>query len=102
MIGFIKPIAQFGLLYLNDPTSHPRVRQRFQVMADTFGRDGLEHVAFREWNIPGSTVLERTFASLVFAEWCSYALALLDGIDPTPVDLVEKFKTALVSAARSA
>jgi glucose/mannose-6-phosphate isomerase len=101
MIGFVKPIGQFGLLYLDDPTSHPRVRQRFQVMADTFGRDGLAHVAFRAWSMPGSTLLERTFAALLFAEWCSYCLALLDGFDPTPVDLVEKFKAALVSAGRA-
>jgi glucose/mannose-6-phosphate isomerase len=99
MIGYVKPLAKFGALYLNDASSHPKVRQRFQVMADTFQRDGLEHVAFREWTMPGTTLLERTFAALVFAEWCSYVLALLDGFDPTPVDLVEKFKTALVSSS---
>ena len=99
MIGYVRPLGQFGALYLNDETSHPRVRQRFQVMAETFRRDGLDHVAFREWNMPGGSLLERTFAALVFAEWCSYTLALLDGFDPTPVDLVEKFKTALVAAS---
>jgi glucose/mannose-6-phosphate isomerase len=99
MIGYVKPLAKFGALYINDESSHPKVRQRFQVMAETFRRDGLDHVAFREWTMPGTTLLERTFAALVFAEWCSYTLALLDGFDPTPVDLVEKFKTALVSSA---
>jgi glucose/mannose-6-phosphate isomerase len=99
MIGYVKPLAKFGALYINDESSHPKVRQRFQVMAETFRRDGLDHVAFREWTMPGTTLLERTFAALVFAEWCSYSLALLDGFDPTPVDLVEKFKTALVSSA---
>lgn len=98
MIGYVKPLAQFGALFLDDETSHPRVRQRFRVMADTFTRDGLDHVSFREWKMPGRTLLERTFAALVFAEWCSYLVALLDGFDPTPVDLVEKFKNALVSA----
>jgi glucose/mannose-6-phosphate isomerase len=98
MIGYVKPLAKFGALYLHDESSHPKVRQRFQVMAETFRRDGLEHVAFREWTMPGTTLLERTFAALVFAEWCSYTVALLDGFDPTPVDLVEKFKAALVSS----
>jgi glucose/mannose-6-phosphate isomerase len=103
MIGYVRELAKFGALYLHDETSHPKVRQRFQVMAETFRRDGLEHVAFREWTMPGTTLLERTFAALVFAEWCSYTVALLDGFDPTPVDLVEKFKTALVSfSARGA
>jgi glucose/mannose-6-phosphate isomerase len=99
MIGYVKPLAQVGALYLHDESSHPRIRQRFQVMAETFRRDRLDHVDFREWAMPGSTLLERTFAALVFAEWCSYTLALLDGFDPTPVDLVERFKTALVSSS---
>jgi len=96
MIGYVKPLAKFGVVYFHDESSHPRVRQRFRVMAETFRRDGLDHVAFREWTMPGSTLLERTFAALVFAEWCSYSVALLDGFDPTPVELVEKFKKALV------
>jgi hypothetical protein len=66
-------------------------------MADILERESLHHVAFREWQIPGRTILERTFAALAFAEWSSYTLALLDGFDPTPVELVERFKTALVS-----
>ena len=48
--------------------------------------------------MPGISRLDKVLAALVFADWCSYFLALLAGIDPTPVGLVEKFKRALVDS----
>lgn len=97
MIGFTKPLAKFGVLYLHDPTSHRRVEGRFEVMQQVFRDEGLDHVGFRRWELPGSTRAERVIASLVFAECCSYTLALLDGVDPTPVALVERFKDELAA-----
>lgn len=95
MIGFNAKLGEFGVLYLHDPSSHPRVQQRFKVMERAFAEEGLQHVAFREWVMPGSSRIERVFSALMFADWCSYTLALLSGIDPTPVDLVEHFKQLL-------
>ncbi len=101
MVGFTLPIARFGVLYLHDPTSHPRVRVRHRTMQEIFEAQGLDHVAFREWELPGASRIERVFAGVVFADWCSWARALLDGIDPTPVDLVETFKRKLPPMQRS-
>jgi glucose/mannose-6-phosphate isomerase len=98
MIGFMrKGLAQFGLVYLHDPASHPRIRERYLVMKKALMQEGLDHLAFREWEIPGATKIQKTFAAIMFADWCSYTLALLDSFDPTPVSLVEKFKDALSS-----
>ncbi len=55
-------------------------------------------MSFREWKIPGTSKIQKIFAALTFVEQCSYALALLDGLDPTPVALVESFKKVLASA----
>ncbi len=96
MIGFTKPLVTYGLLYLHDPDSHPRVLERYRVMERVFADQGLDHVHFRRWDIPGETTVEKLFAALGFMERCSYALALLDHYDPTPVDLVERFKKELV------
>jgi len=96
MIGFSnRGIGDFGILYLHDPASHPRIRERFNVMKKVFLREGLQNVAFREWEIPGETKIQRIFAAINFADWCSYTVALLDGVDPTPVALVESFKQVL-------
>lgn len=96
MTGFLdESLGRFGILYLHDPDSHPRIRRRFNAMKDVFERERLDHVGFREWEIPGNTRAQRIFAALAFAEWCSYTLALLGKRDPTPVDLVETFKREL-------
>lgn len=97
MIGFRKNLGEFGILYLFDQSSRPRIRDRFSVMKKVFRQEQLDNVAFREWEIPGCTKIQRIFAALTFADWCSYTLALLDGIDPTPVALVESFKMQLAS-----
>lgn len=96
MIGFTQAsLARFGVLYFHDPDSHPKIQRRFEVMRDVFADAQMHHVGFRQWTMPGGTGLEKVLASLMFGEQCSYYLALLDGFDPTPVDLVEAFKRVL-------
>ena len=60
-----------------------------------FKAKAIDHVDFDIWEMEGNNALEKIFASLLFADWCSYALALFNKIDPTPVDLVEDFKSKL-------
>jgi glucose/mannose-6-phosphate isomerase len=95
MIGLAGPFGEYGLLYLKDSLSHSRVHKRFETMRDLFSGRGLSHVQFKAWDLPGATNAERVFAGLMFADWWSYTLALLDGVDPTPVELVEEFKQQL-------
>jgi hypothetical protein len=68
-------------------------------MKKIFSRGGFDHIALRDWTLPGKTRLEKIFAGIMFADWCSYTAALLDGIDPTLVSLVEDFKKELKSEA---
>lgn len=96
MIGFVKDLGQFAVVYIHNDGSHPRVLRRFEVMEKVFKEDGLHHVDFYRWTMPGSNRLENVLATLAFIEQCSYYLALLDGFDPTPVDLVQKFKREMV------
>ncbi len=96
MIGFTnESLGKFGILYMHDETSHERVLTRFETMRSVFESQGLDHVQFRFWAMPGETNIQRIFAALCFADWCSYSLALLDERNPTPVDLVEFFKKEL-------
>jgi glucose/mannose-6-phosphate isomerase len=100
MIGFSKPLANFGLLYLHDPDSHPRILSRYSAMKDVFERKQFKHVDFRKWEMPGKTKIQKIMAALMYADWCSYSLALMDGNDPTPVELVESFKQEMESISR--
>jgi glucose/mannose-6-phosphate isomerase len=96
MIGFTVPLGSYAALYLHDSAAPPQIKTRFDVMRDVFARDHIDNVAFRSWEMPGSTRAERVLAALMFADWCSYYTALLGGFDPTPVPLVEIFKQELV------
>ena len=95
MIGFVGPVGRFAMLYLRDAQSHARVDRRFDVLARVLAEAGVGHVVFRTWTMPGTSALEKTFAALVFGDWLAWARALLDGVDPTPVELVERFKREL-------
>ena len=108
MIGFTKSLGNFGVLYFHDFDSHPRIRHRFNVMKKVCDRASISNVSFREWEMAyeedpvkakelpeGAIRIQRILAALVFADWCSYTLALLDKRNPTPVELVESFKTEL-------
>ncbi|MFC2155012.1 SIS domain-containing protein [Acidobacteriota bacterium] len=97
MIGFSHQNnnEQYAVLYLKDPASEKNVHLRFETMKELFKDHGINHVDFREWTLSGSTNLEKIFAGLMFGDWCAYTAALLNHRDPSPVDLVEKFKTRL-------
>ena len=82
-------------MYLRNPDSLDRIHQRFEVMKTVLEDKGHSYVEFDQWEMQGTNRLEKIFSSLVFADWIAYSVALLDGIDPTPVDLVENFKQAM-------
>lgn len=95
MIGFTTAQAPFTVVYLHDPDSHPRVGKRFEVMKQVFDERGLSSIRCLRWEMPGDTNAERVLAALAFLDWCAFNSALLDGLDPTPVALVESFKKAI-------
>lgn len=99
MIGFSNrnKDERYAILYLKDPASNENVHLRYRVMKELFAENGIDHVDFREWELPGSTNLEKIFAGLMFGDWCAYTAALLNGIDPSPVRLVEDFKSRLTT-----
>lgn len=98
MIGFESPIGSFAIIFFRDPSSDRRLDTRFETMRKIFKKRGLSHVSFHQWTLVGSTNLEKIVAANIFGDWCSYATALLDGIDPTPVSMVEDFKVDLSKA----
>ncbi len=97
MIGFEGTQGKYAVIYLRDPSSHDGLHRRFKAMERIFRSRKFDHIRFREWTLVGSSNLEKIFAANNFSDWCTYTTALLDGIDPTPVSLLEKFKVELAS-----
>ncbi len=63
-----------------------------EVMKPLFEKNG---VSFTEVSAEGEGVLAQIFAQIYFGDYVSTYLAFLNGVDPTPVALIEEFKAAL-------
>lgn len=82
----------YGVVDIRSNLEHPRVQKRFEVTERILsGRRPAPHVVKPE----GDTVLKQVLWGMVFCDFVSLYLALLNGVNPTPVDLVEKFKSEL-------
>lgn len=94
MNGFVTRQGEFIAIMLRDRNDHPRNLKRFEVTAKVLGDTGMESqiIDYEEGD-----VFYKMFSSLLLGGFTSYYLALEYGNDPTPVELVEKFKKLLES-----
>ncbi|SRR6266568_1301640 len=93
-IGWSKqPTAKpYAVVDLRSNFEHPRVQKRFEVTARLLsGMRPEPHVVQAE----GTTLAEQLLWTITFGDFVTLYLALLNGLNPAPVELVEKFKKAL-------
>jgi len=82
----------YAIVELRSNLEHPRVQKRFEVTNRLLsGLRPAAHVV----NVEGDTVIQQLLWAANMGDFVSLYLAFLNGVDPTPVDLVEKFKVAL-------
>ena len=83
---------QIVVVALRDKMDHPRVVRRFELT-----RQLLEPraAAWIEVQGRGASDLARMLSLVQFGDWTSLYLALIRGIDPTPVTLIERLKQGL-------
>ncbi|TXG76566.1 bifunctional phosphoglucose/phosphomannose isomerase [Patescibacteria group bacterium] len=86
-----KPFAVFDLL---SSFEHERVLKRFQVTDRLLsGKRPKAHVVQAQ----GDSPLEHLLYLVLLGDFVTTYLAMLNGVDPTPVALVEKFKKELAA-----
>lgn len=93
-IGWSKQPVQkpYAVIDLRSNLEHPRVQKRFEVTARLLsGMRPEPHVVTAE----GDTLIQQLLWTISFGDFVTLYLALLNGLNPAPVDLVEKFKKAL-------
>lgn len=93
MVGYTNPQGPFQIIMLRDSEDHPRNLKRFEVTSGLLLEQGIPVEIL---DMEGENVFNRVFSSLLLADFTSYHLALSTGIDPTPVESVEKLKKMLV------
>lgn len=88
---FDKP---YSVVDLRSNLEHQRILKRFELSEKLLsGKRPAPHVVEAQ----GETLLEQLLWTVSFGDFVSIYLALLNGVDPAPVDLVEKFKKELSS-----
>lgn len=82
----------YAVVDLRSNLEHPRVQKRFEVSERLLsGKRPAPEVV----EVQGDTLLKQLLWAASMGDFTSLYLALLNGLNPTPVDLVEKFKTEL-------
>jgi len=82
----------YGVANLLSSFEHSRVQKRFVVTERLLSG---QRPAAINIDAQGSNTLEHLLYLSVFGDFVSLYLALLNGLNPTPVELIEKFKTEL-------
>lgn len=77
------------LITLYDVEDHPRIKLRQQALETLIGSSASRSVALSG---EGGSLLERLFDLIYLGDWFSFYLALLNGVDPTPIPLISKLK----------
>jgi glucose/mannose-6-phosphate isomerase len=86
--------VRFSAVFLDDCDLHPRARQRIELTKEL-----VEPAAAATFVVQtrGETRTERILSLVLLGDLVSIYLAVLRGIDPTPVAVVEDFKARLAS-----
>ncbi len=85
-------IGRFSAVFLDDSDLHPRIRQRIELTRGLITSRGAS--AYRVESI-GETRIERLVSLVLLGDLVSLYLAVLRGVDPTPVVTLDQLKEAL-------
>lgn len=82
----------FAVVEIRSSLEHPRIAKRFAVSEQLLSGKRPAPIVVEP---RGDTVLKQLLWSIAMGDFVSVYLALLNGVNPTPVDLVEKLKVEL-------
>jgi glucose/mannose-6-phosphate isomerase len=77
---------------LNSPLLHERLALRNLITGEILAR---QHVRHETVTAEGTDILTQMMSLVLLGDWVSYYLALLNGVDPTPVDVISYLKKRL-------
>jgi glucose/mannose-6-phosphate isomerase len=84
---------KFYFFILKDSHDHPRILKRMEVL------EGLYHaraLKVETVGLPGENGWLKIFSAIILADWFAYHTALLYGLDPDPIPMVEEFKKLIL------
>jgi len=85
-----KPFAVFDIV---SNLEHPQILKRFEISDRLLSGQRPKSTVI---NLAGESVIEQLLWGSILADFVSIYVAVLNGVDPTPVNLIEKLKQELV------
>lgn len=85
-------LGRFSAVFLDDSDLHPRVRQRIELTRGLIAATGAP--TFRVDSI-GQTRTERLISLVLLGDLVTLYVAVLRGVDPAPVEVLDRLKRAL-------
>jgi glucose/mannose-6-phosphate isomerase len=97
LVGWKYPeeaLKNIGVILLRDKDDHPQVQKRFELTRDVIAsRAGVVHEV---WSV-GKSRLARVLSILYLGDFVSLYMAYLNNVDPSPVQVIDEFKSRLGS-----
>jgi glucose/mannose-6-phosphate isomerase len=87
-----REVGPFAAIFLDDPDLHPRVRDRIDLTRRLIEGTAEETIVVRP---PDGDPAERVIALVLLGDLVSVYVAVLRGVDPTPVAVLEQLKGEL-------
>ena len=85
-------LGKFSAVFLDDSDLHPRIRQRFELTRALIAGEAAG--TFRVESV-GESAIERLLSLIFLGDLVSLYLAVLRGVDPGPVAVIERLKSTL-------
>ncbi len=87
-------VGRFAAVFLDDSDAHPRVKARMELTEKLIASHATAslHLETR-----GQTTIERVFSLVLLGDLVSLYLAVLRGVDPGPVAVIEQLKADLAA-----
>lgn len=80
------------VVMLHSPSLHPRILIRYRVTAELLTDAGIPHELV---DAKGDSQLAQIMSTVLFGDYVSYYLALLNSVDPSPVTAIDYLKRRL-------
>lgn len=96
LVGWEGPksaLAHATVVYLRSNFEHPRVAKRFEIMDQILRERGVDQR--HTLRVTAAHRLEELLLLLHVVDWVSIYLAEAEGVDPTPVNVIDRLKGAL-------
>lgn len=95
LVGWLYPeesLRRIGVVFLRDKGEHPQIKRRFELTRELIGdKAGAVHEIWSE----GDSLFARVMSAIYLGDFVSLYLAYLNSVDPTPVQVIDYFKSKL-------